>query len=823
MTLSLPFAGFRLTFIFRNVRKYLFFLCLLLQIAAQAQPYKGRVVDSLSGEGLPFATIKLGDTRQGLVTDLNGFFETPVSVPCNYLEFSYLGYRNRRIETNGLKGEPVIRLSASGAALTEVVFTPPYDKIRRILNKAIANRDRHNPDKMDWYRCHTYYKMVADMKLPDSVLKKQEADTSQDSKDLFFFLGSQHLLMSETYSIRTWEKPQKLQEEVIASRLSGFKKSLFTSLITDVLPFHSYNDYFNLNGKDYHNPMSKGYGLRYDFNLNDEVLQGEDTIWVLSFRPKNKNSSDLRGTVYIHSDGFAISQLIATAWDETLQRKVRLEQQYQRVEGRWFPEELNYIIDWRQRMGKDSATGAQQYYNLVMKGNSKIDSVDFRRDERFRFDKTHTVKLKHLADERKDEEWNLIRPVALDHKEQRTYQYTDSIMEVLHFDKYVHYLDKITDGKIPVSVFDISLARLYSYNRWEGSRFGLGLQTNEKIARWFSAGGWFGYGLDDRAWKYGGFAEVYADPYKEFVFGFSYDRDLRDPGRVQIHKDLDKNYLRRYLMFRVDDIESYTVSIKKRLGYLNLELNGRREHIQPLYHYNLVTEEGSFYTFDAKELSLGLRYAFAERRAPMFGRYYNTGSRFPILYGKITAGAVEYGKESNNYVQVVGALQWQKHLNRIGNERFRVVGGWSESESPLPLSKLFAGNGFRYDKSALYSFGGLLTAYPYDFYMDRFISLFWRHDFDWKIAETEHSAPTVSLQYDMVWGELQNAGAQKYVSFSVPKEPYHETGLLLNNLVRINYLNLCYIGMDIGYFYHWTTEFDADKNGRFVYGLNISL
>src|SRR6201999_3122221 len=106
-----------------------------------------------------------------------------------------------------------------------------------------------------------------------------------------------------------------------------------------------------------HNPVSRGYEQHYRFNLVDEILQGADTVWILSFRPRGHNANELKGTVYINSSGYAISQIIAAANDTLLKRDVRVEQQYEQLpaandEKRWFPKHLNYIIDWTQTSGK---------------------------------------------------------------------------------------------------------------------------------------------------------------------------------------------------------------------------------------------------------------------------------------------------------------------------------------------------------------------------------------------------------------------------------------------------------------------------------------
>lgn len=800
--------------------------CLLLLLPGAclcAQTVSGRVTDAADGTPLPFATIKLGNTGQGVVTGLDGRYSFTYREDITYADVLYTGYEKLRVTVTGPTDQLNIILHARQNELDEVVITPPRELIYRVLQSAIDNRDKNNPEKYDWYRCKVYYKMVADAdyNIPDSLVVK---DTTGETKELVDFLDEQHLLLSETYSRRTWKRPQKLQEEVLGSRLSGFKKSLFTGMITDVLPFHSYHDYLSLNGKDYHNPVSGGYRQHYNYDLEDEFLSGLDTVWVISYRPKN-NYSGLSGKVYINSHQYAIAYFTGSAEDKTLNRDIRLEQQYQLVDGRWFPRELNYKLRYSILDDKKSD------YKLYMSGYSRIDSVTFAEEKGFRFDKAHSTKLIGKADELSDPEWDALRPESLSGKEEKTYIMMDSLMEEAGMDRVMKYLEKLPEGKVPVSVVDVDLGRLYSFNRYEGSRWGLGLQTNEQIVKWASLGGWAGYGVKDREWKYGGFLELYADRHREFVFRVGYEHDLRDPARVMLHKEIDRNYLRRYLMFRVDEVEALSASVKKRLGYWTLELGGRREHIIPRYAYRFDYNGQGHSSFDATELSLNWRYAFAERRAPFFGRYYGTGSKYPVWYGKVTAGQLESGSYGAQYVQLLTGTQWHKHINRLGYEHVMLLLGKTWSNSPLPLSKTFAGNGMRYDNNnSYYTFGGLLTMYPYEYYSDDFVSVIWKHDFDWRLFLLSHakaglsSAPYFSVGHNFIYGGMRDRAVHAQVPFSVPDgQGYHESGIMLNSLLRLKYFNVYHLTLNVGYYYHWTPVFDLEQNGRYLLGFGVDL
>jgi len=810
---------------------YLFLLALSSPHSLAQEKITGIIYDSVTKETIPFATVKFGSGVQGTVADLDGKFTFAIehtNIRFSYLEVSCLGYHSKTVSLPLSNNQ--IYLQPEFNQLQDVIIIPPYDKIRRIVRAAIAKKTDNNPDKYDWYKCHVYYKMVANISLPDSFMK----DTSKDKREFRKFSDSQHLLMSETYSIRTWRKPQQLQEDVIASRFSGLKKSVFTSLVTDVVPFHAYSDYLTLNGKDYHNPVSHGFEQYYQFSLDDEIIQGEDTVWALSFKPRGRTSNELEGKVFINSDGYAISHIIAKNRDTMLKMSVRIEQEYAQLavndsEKRWFPKHMNYIIDW-ERASKKSA------FTLHMKGTSEIDSVKWLEDPDFRFDKSHTVKLKTSADELPDSQWNKTRPDPLDAKEANTYKVLDSLGSKFHADRFAEYMSKLPEGKIQLSFIDFDITRFFTYNYHENCRLGAGAQTNEKLVKWLSAGGWAGYGFGDLKWKYGGFLEAYGDKHKEFVFRIGYTDDINDPGRVRLNHDLDKNYLNSYLLTRVDEMKTTYVSVKKKFGYWSTELSARQQQIVPQYQYALETGGNEYSQFKASEASLSLRYAYAERTAPLFNYYYTLGSLYPMWYAKITSGMLQTGNMQTPYTQVLSAVAWRKHINRIGNEHILFEGGKSWSNNPLPLSKLFAGSGNKFDvsgsiQSSVYSFGGLMTAYPYQFYSDQFLFFLYRHDFDWKLYKLENkemilsSAPNLCVQYNMLYGTLNNPGAQKYVNFSVPDKAYNEAGLLLNNLVRVRYYDLYYLTLNIGYFYHIIPYpiFDGRQNGRLVYGAGFDL
>ena len=152
----------------------------------------------------------------------------------------------------------------------------------------------------------------------------------------------------------------------------------------------------------------------------------------------------------------------------------------------------------------------------------------------------------------------------------------------------------------------------------------------------------------------------------------------------------------------------------------------------------------------------------------------------------------------------------------MGMEHVLISCAVSKSDAPLPLGKLFAGNGYNYVSGSydpsVYTFGGLMTITPYQFYMDRFVSFIYRHDFDRRFFVLEHrsstisSAPYLCLQYDLLVGGMANPENQ-----------------LLKNLVRLRYANLYYLTIDGGYFTSLYAVDHTSSSGRFVIGAGIDI
>lgn len=791
----------------------LFFLLLSGSIFAFGQfRIQSVIVDGRNLEVLPYATVRVENSSYGVVADINGKFSLEYKEPEVLLLVSYTGYQQ------ALVAAPLpdtIKLFPANN-MAEVVISPPYDKIKRILSLAIRNKNLHNPERYEQYGCYVYYKMIADMVQGP---KYKEGDST--NKDLEMFLKDQHVLFGETYSRRSYRKSDKLQETILASRLSGFDRTYFSNLVTAFLPFHAYDDDIKLNGISYQHPVAAGWQGRYEYNLDGELVNEQgDTTFMFSFYPKKGvHFNSLKGLVYISSDGYAISHLTVNSIDSGQERYLKMEQNYKKVEGKWFPSELNFDFIFRKY--------PSDKIGLRFTGHSLVDSVSYSNDKLEPYSAAYPVKLHDSVDLRTEEDWSRIRKETLSDKEERTYVFMDSLSDEIGLNKIMEGVTYASiTGRVPVSVIDIDITKLIAFNAYEKYRLGLGLYTNDKLTKYMSVGGWFGYGTADKEWKYGGSLNIYPFGKKDYRLEFSYQNTYRNTGNVDIHRELDRNYYRNLLLDKVDRIEQYAVKASGRVGYLDATATYSNYSLTPQYSYHMgYIPDLQGLKFDVQEIGLNFRYAYGEKRAPIMGYYFPVSTKYPILYADISTGKVSRLGYIADYIKILSAITYKVRVNRWGTDLFRVDGGYMHiaDNKALPRSFLLAANGFRAKKNYIYVYGGFVTMYPYAYFNDKYASLIYRHDFERMLYKTKYSSPYISIAYNVVFGSLNTANAAANGDVSIPARGYHENGLMLNRLLRVNYLNLAYLDLNLGAFYHWNGLFDWKKNGTIVVGLGLGL
>lgn len=771
----------------------LFFPFLILTLLylgeVQAQyTIHGKVVDAQTRQPLPFVNIVINhDALAGTTSDINGTFRLHSLVPIDSLTCSYVGYEKITVAGGSSDKPIVITMREADILLGEVVVRAGENPAFRIIRKVIANKTLNNPDKISSYACRSYNKVMYDFDFSDSMDLY-----AMETLDGVFDGG--HVFLMESVTERKFIRPDHLEEKILGVKISGFKDASFAPLATDIQPFSFYEDIIPILDIDYLNPISQGSLTKYDFSIQDTLWQGRDTVFVIAFAPlKGKNFVGLTGFLYINTRGYALQNVLAEPYERGF-IDISIQQQYALVDARqWFPQQLKFEMVLRQ--SKSMTVGVRTA------GVSIIDSVRLEvplRKNDFGMD---AISMEPAANTRDSTYWMRRRAFALDDKEQTTYRVVDSLGEKYKFDLRLKWMEQLGKNRLPVGPFDIDISKLLLYNKFEGIRLGLGLYTHDHLIRNVSAGGYFGYGFKDHQWKYGGDIKWILDKEHEFEIVAAHDYTLVETGKSFLTFFRPRQFdFRKFLASQMDRVQRNSVSVSRRiLRYAQINASLSNARIDPQYQYTFQSEEGqglSQYTNTV--LMVNLRYAYNEKLLHSLGQRISMGTRYPVISLSYARGLKDVFNGQFTYHKLEARLEESLYIRNLGTSKFQINAGYIDSS--LPYGLMYTGEGSYVRNWSVLIRNSFQTVTPYEFLSDRYADIHYAHDFGSLLLHIGRWAPSITLHQNLGWGGLSHPEYHEGVTFKTREKGLFETGLQLDNLIKMNYLNVSYLGFGAGMF-----------------------
>jgi len=763
-------------------------------LLAQYQ-YSGTILDSLSNEPLAFVNVVDPADMRGTTTDIDGKFQLQSETPIEVLRFSYVGYRDKAIQTAKLKAGGVIYLQAQNIQLSEVEILPGINPAHRIINLAIENRDQNNPEKSTEFSYDSYNKLIITAKLDSTILANKDSIEFLDSntQEHYNFLSSQHIFMMESITERNHIPPELSKEVVKASRVSGLKNPLFSMIGTQMQSFSFYTNYINLFGLNYLSPISKGSISKYLFMLSDTILEGNDSIFVIKFQPrKGKNFEGMKGLLHINTNGFAVQNVIAEPFEQNI-NEVRIQQRYEFIKGKqWFPVQLNTNLVFNGIIIEE--------YPAMGIGRSYIKNIKLESELNKREIGNTVLSLDQDAGKQSEDYWNNYRPDTLNSKEQQTYHWMDSIGDAENFDEKIKIFTTLSTGAVPWGPIDLPIDRWIDFNDYEGFRLGLGAETNDKVIKNLRLGGYGAYGFQDKAFKYGGYMKWTPESNRGFNMKASYSNDVTESGGTAFSNDRLQTFsnegLKKFYISRMDGIEKYQLDVGFRaLRDFQFTLIGNLQNRSITSDYTFTdasTELGAapIDEFTLLESAIDIRYSFREKYAEMFGMKVPVESKYPVVHLRFTQGLNDFLEADYEYQRV--DLKIDQHIlwKGLGVTSLRIAGGFIEGEVPITAS---------YRTQGTFSEGFLLateysfeTVRPNEFYSDRYASFFFRHNFKDLLFSTKKFQPQLVLIFSYGLGDLVQTDIEQHqnFSFSTMEGGLAEGGLAINNLLSLGFSNL---------------------------------
>jgi len=407
----------------------LVFFC-SLSVSAQL---KGKITD-LDNQPIPFVNIYIENSYIGTTSNEQGQYELAVPIPGKYsIVFQFLGFKTqtKTVEIKEFPHNLDITLLEENISLNEVVISSKENPANRIIRAAIAER-KTQLEKINSFSADFYSKGIIRLKdVPNKFL-------GQEVGDLDGVLDSTRsgiLYLSETVSKLNYEKPDKLSEKIIASKVSGDSNGFSFNNASDV-DFNFYNNTINLNS-DIVSPIADYAFNYYTYKLEGVFYDnGGRLISKINVFPRRENDRVFSGVIYIVEDQWEIYGLELSVTGAQIQSPAldvltfKQNASYDEKNNYWIvrSQTINFEFGFLGFKGNGSFVANYSNYKL----NPNFEKSVFTNE---------VLSFEPEANKKDTTYWNTLRPVPLTSEEFKDYIKKDSIQTLYNSKTYLDSID----------------------------------------------------------------------------------------------------------------------------------------------------------------------------------------------------------------------------------------------------------------------------------------------------------------------------------------------------------------------------------------------
>lgn len=552
----------------------------------------GTVVDSETGDPIPYLNIYYDGKGMGTITDMEGRYSIEYHSGWNELTFSMVGYTTQVIKVSAQTRELNIKMR-SDLMLEEVIVKPKKEKYSRknnpaveLMKKVIASKKKTNLEQNDFYRYNKYQKITL-------AVNNITADSLRESwlfKKYPFFrdqvevcdVTNKNILplsIDETVSEKVYRKEPHSEKTYIRGINSGGVNELFstgdilTTVLKDVFQdIDIYQDRFRFLQYPFDSPVSEAGINFYKFYIMDTVYVDKEKCFHLSFVPNNPQDFGFTGHLYILADStyrVKESQLnLPKKTDINFVDNMIIDQKFGELPtGEWVLLEDDMLCELsylKKVLGSYQVRRTTRYFDFSF---DPIPESMFKRKEK---------EIKDVnAMMRNEMYWSQYRQEELTKSETRMGSFVDDLTKIKGF-KYIIFvlkalIENFVETSTPDSKVDIGpINTIISSNYIDGLRLRGSLQTTAKLHPHLFLKGYYAYGFKDQKSKYMGEVE-YSFNKKEYLpreypknsLTLTYQYDNMLPSDKFISTDKDNVFT----ALKVCSVDQYNYERKATLKY----------------------------------------------------------------------------------------------------------------------------------------------------------------------------------------------------------------------------------------------------------------
>jgi hypothetical protein len=789
---------------------------------------KGSVVDTQTGDPLPFVYVILKGTIVGTVTDIEGKYRIETNVPANYIVFSFIGYQTKSLSiSQGIEQTINISLTLLSINLDEVIVKPARGNYKNknnpaveLIENVIAKKDVNRKEVFNYLEYKQYEKIQ--FALSNITERVEQGNLFGKFKFVFDNLDTTKrignnilpLYIKESLSDHYYKKDPEATKEILrAEKTVNLNEYLDSKGVTAYLNYlyQNINIYDNeimfLTNK-FLSPIAKTAPVFYRYYIIDTLSVNNIKCIRLFFEPRNKADFLFHGNLYITMDSsyavrkidMGINKDINIDWVQDITITQDFDQFGQKV---WLLSKDEISIDFGIVKNSMGLYGQRtiSYKDYII--NEPINEMIFRGPEKI-------DKLDPSANSAAF--WESNRYVPLSKSERGIYTTIDSLNKLSAFKLRMDIMMMLTTQFLNLGKIEIGpINNFYSFNSVEGSRFRFGGRTTTDFSKKITFDGYGAYGLTDKIFKYNAGITYSLTPRTIFQFPvksirLSYKYDYQIPGQELQFAEGDNIFLsfkrgvndKLFLnnTFKFEYLNEFENHFSYQLGYSFTRQSPEGNLYFTTDEYGSTTNNIS--SINISEPFVNLRYAPNETFYQ--GKLYRETipSLHPVILLKIAGGSKSIYNDFN-YFRLQLNISRRYYVSIFGYTDITFEAGKIFGKVSYPLLFIHRANQtYSYQKNS-YNLMNFL-----EFVSDRYVSLNVDHSFNGFIFNKVPLLKKLKLRElvtcKVIYGRLNKSNNPDYendlfkfptdntgipLTYTLDNKPYIEGGIGLSNILRI--------------------------------------
>lgn len=825
-----------------------FLLLLISQVCMAQSAITGIVKDSKTEQPLPFATI-YQQNGKSIISDVDGKFILEHAPMHEIFTVTYIGYSERVFKITPGRLFYSVALESKPDELQEVYIdgtNPAHEIIRRAISGKVINDPQQ---KLGSFSYKTYERLIVTAN-PDSIPgtldsiytyeKAARIFKKIDSTEYKFkkLVEKRHIYQTEKVSEFLFNKKQGLKENVLATRMAGFKQPLYEFIGLKLQSYSVYTNDIDILETKYAGPLANDALKEYRYKILDTVSIDNRDVYMLYFTSKNqKKKKKLDGIVYIDAQNYGVAKTIFRV-KNVLDITSTHFFSYQAEKGIWFPDRKTLkIVKGNNKedikiLGETIKFDAES--STKRKRETEPSDLVYVYSESRNFDKKYdipvtirraavAIDIKKEAINRPEEYWNNFRPDTLDTRGLTTYTEMDSLVAKENWEQIIIKGKRVINGFYPLGPFDIDLQKLIRYNNYEGFRPGLGFVTNNKFAETFRLSGYGAYGTKDGTFKYGMGAAVRVGNFSNSWIGFSYMDDITEIASTSFATDkktfkiYDPRFVNLLTFYNQQTYQAYieTKILPKTESRWQIE----RSRIDPKFGYVYTPDDSPYTLFYLTMATMSIQWnPFSDYMQTPTGRI-EVEKRFPkfaFQYAQALSGVLD-----GNYTfsKLDARAEYEKKYLNGQKTSALVQAGVAVGDTPLTHLYSISPNNLNKDGVlARITFAGknsFETMYFNEFFSSQYIMAQVKHGIrKFTIFDKIKLAPVLVTR--AAWGNMHDKNDHFGIPINTLEKGYYESGVEFNGI---------FSGLGLTAFYRYgpyqLPEFDRNIAIKISFVLNL--